>query len=159
MGDSGGLFDLAPDDVNNTFSVQLSVPYFNNFFQSRSNEVQAEIALRNQRETVRETRLQVEQEVRAQLIALRNQYETLVANRRSLEIAEEALELAREQYRLGTLSFTDLQTQVELQRAAQVEAITASYDFYNALLDLEAAVGGPVRPEGADPAGPLDGPR
>jgi len=158
-GDRGGLFDLAPDDLNNTFAVLLSVPYFSNFFQSRSNEVQAEVALRNQRETVRETRLQIEQEVRAQLIALRNQYETLVANRRSLEIAEEALELAREQYRLGTLSFTDLQIQVDSQRAAQVEAITAAYDFHDALLNLEAAVGGPVRPAGAGPASPLDEPR
>lgn len=158
-GEGSGLFDLAPDDLNNTFSVQLSVPYFSNFFQSRSNEVQAEVGLRNQRETVRETRLQVEQEVRAQLIALRNQYETLLANRRSLEIAEEALDLAREQYRLGTFSFTDLQTQVEQQRAAQVESITAAYAFHDALLNLETAVGGPVVAEGDGPASPLDEPR
>jgi outer membrane protein TolC len=158
-GDTGALFDVSHEatDLYNNFSIGLSLPYFSNYFSNRQSEVQAEVAVRNQQETVRETRLQVEQQVRAQLIALRNQYETLAANRRTLEIAEEALRLAREQYRLGTVSFSELQDQVDAARDARRESITASYGFHDTLLDLEAAVGGPVTADTPVTDGAADG--
>lgn len=162
--ENGGLFDLThdPNDLYNSFSVRFSLPYLNNYFQNRQQEVQAEVALRNQRESMKETRLRVEREVRAQLIELRNQYAALQGSQRRLDIAEEALRLRREEYRLGTADFDQLQDQVDTERTARRDLITARYTFVNALLDLEDAVGAPVRgePPVTDGSGaPADGGR
>lgn len=141
------LFELGydPDRVQSSFSVQVGLPFFNNYFQNKSQEAQARVALDNQRESLKETRLQTEQEVRSQLITLRNQRETLRLAERSLEIAEEALRLAREEYRIGTRTFEQLQDAVEQETTARRQVITSRYGFVDALIALESAVGGPVR--------------
>lgn len=146
---SGALFDVShePNELNNNFGISLSLPYLNNYFQNRSGEVQAEVALRNQRESVKETELQVEQQVRSQLIELRNQYESLRAAERRHEIAGEALELARQEYRLGTRTFQELDDQVTQERDARRDLVTARYGFVDALLNLEEALGATVRGE------------
>ena len=51
--------------------------------------------------------------MRSQLIALRNQGETLRLAQRSLAIAEEAVRLAREEVRIGTRTFEQLQDAVQ----------------------------------------------
>lgn len=142
------LFDLGydPDRVQSSFSIQVGVPFFNNYFQNRSREAQARVALDNEQESLKETRLQTEQEVRSQLIDLRNQRETLRLAERSLDIAEEALRLAREEYRIGTRTFEQLQDAVEQETTARRQVITSRYGFVDALIALESAVGGPVRP-------------
>jgi outer membrane protein len=142
------LFDLGydPDRVQSSFSIQVGLPFFNNYFQNRASEAQARVQLQNQRESLKETRLQTEQEVRSQLIALRNQGETLRLAERSLAIATEALRLAREEYRIGTRTFDQLQDAIEQEAASRRQVITSRYGFVDALVALEAAVGGPVRP-------------
>ena len=79
------------------------------------------------------------------MLALQNQWETIQIAERALAIAGEALELAREEYRLGTRSFDQLQRSVADEAQARRQQIEARYGFVDALLDLEAAVGGPVR--------------
>lgn len=142
------LFNLGydPDRVQSSFRIQLGLPFFNNYFQNKTQEAQARVALDNQQESLKETRLQTEQEVRSQLIALRNQRETLRLAERSLEIAAEALRLAREEYRIGSRTFEQLQDAVEQETTARRQVITSRYGFVDALIALEAAVGGPVRP-------------
>lgn len=142
------LFDLGydPDRVQSSFSVQVGLPFFNNYFQNKSQEAQARVALDNQQESLKETRLQTEQEVRSQLITLRNQRETLRLAERSFDIAEEALRLAREEYRIGSRTFEQLQDAVEQETTARRQVITSRYGFVDALIALESAVGGPVRP-------------
>ncbi|HZD04206.1 MAG TPA: TolC family protein [Longimicrobiales bacterium] len=144
-----GLFDLSNEskDLSSRFSISVALPYLNDYFQNRQREVQAEVTLRNQRESMKETRLRVEQQVRAQLIELRNQHEVLQGSQRRLDIAEEALRLRREEYRLGTANFDQLQDQVDAERTARRDLINARYNFVNALLDLEDAAGVPVRGE------------
>lgn len=135
-----------PDRVQSSFRVSIGLPFFTNYFQNRSAEAQARVALDNQRESLDETRLQVEQEVRSQLINLRNQGETLRLAARSLAIAEDAVRLAREEYRIGTRTFEQLQDAVEQEAAGRRQVIQARYGFVDALIALESAVGGDVRP-------------
>ena len=132
--------------MQSSFSVQVGLPFFNNFFQNQAGEAQARVQLQNQRETLKEARLQTEQEVRSQLIALRNQGETLRLAERSLVIAEEALRLEREEYRIGTRTFEQLQDAIEQEATSRRQVITSRYGFIDALVALEAAVGGSVRP-------------
>lgn len=141
------LFDVTVDEgLESNFSVGLSFPMFNNYFQNRQAQERAAVELENQRESLRETRLQAEQDVRSALLALQNQYETLRLAERSADIAEETLRLAREEYRLGTRTFEQLRQSIDDEASIRRQVITARHGFVDALLDLEDAVGGPVRP-------------
>lgn len=142
------LFDPAFDeDLESNFGVQLSFPIVNDFFATRQRTEQAAVDLRNQRELDREARLEVEKTVRGAVLQLGNQYESLRIVERSAEIAQEALRLARERYRLGTGTFEELRTSALEDANTRRQVITARHAFVEALLMLEQAVGGPVRPE------------
>ncbi len=145
--ESDAFFSFGLEDrVQSSFSASLSIPFLNDYFGSTAAEAQAKVTLDNQQETLDETRLQTEQEVRSQLINLRDQGETLRLATRSVEIAEDALRLAREEYRLGTRTFEQLQDAVEQEATGRRQVIQARYGFVDALIALETAVGGPVRP-------------
>ncbi len=173
-GEGGALFDPAFDqDLESQFFLQLSMPILGGFFGAREASQQAMIELRNEREADREARLETERAVRGAVLALDNQWASLRFAERSREIAEEALRLAREEYRLGTLGFEELRASFDAEAETRRQVITSRHAFVEALLRLEEAVGGPVRPApasggGAEPdgdpalgggAGPAPGPR
>jgi len=142
------LFDATPDeDLDQNFGITLSFPFFNDYFGNRQAIEQAEVQHENAQESVRQTRLQTEQEVRSAILNLQNQYESLRLAERSLEIARESLELAREEYRMGTRAFQDLQASIDNEASARRSVITARYGFVDALLTLEDAVGTEVSGE------------
>ncbi|HSG47759.1 MAG TPA: TolC family protein, partial [Longimicrobiales bacterium] len=142
------FLDLAPDEseMQSSFSVFVSLPAFNSFFQDRAEQARAQVELDNQQETLRERRLEVERQVRTELINLDNQYRALGLATRSLEIAGEAVRLAREEYRLGTRTFEQLQETVTQEADARRQVIQARFGFMDALLALEEAVGERVGP-------------
>lgn len=142
------FLDLSPesDQLQSSFGLTLSIPALNNYFQTSAGVTRAQVELDQQQEALREERLQVEETVRTQLIALDNQYRTLALATRSLEIAGEALRLAREEYRIGTRTFEQLQETVTGEADARRQVIQARYGFVEALLTLEEAVGAPLAP-------------
>ena len=77
-------------------------------------------------------------------MTLRNEYENRELILRSLDITQEALRLAREEYRLGARTFEQLRESVNAEAAAQRDAVAADYDFTDALLTLEEAVGSTI---------------
>jgi len=151
----GALFDVSFDeDLDRNFFLQLSIPVFNGFFENRRAAQQAAVTYENERESDREARLAVEETVRGARLELDNQWETLRLAERSREIAEAALRLAREEYRLGARSFEDLRASFDQEAETRRQVITARYAFVDALLDLEQAVGERVRPAGPPAAAP-----
>lgn len=149
------LFDVTPDnDLQSSFYVGLSFPFFNDYFGNRLRIAEARVQLENQEETLREARLTLRERVGSALVSLRNEYETLRLAERSLEVAGEALELAREEYRLGARNFRDLQTSVEQEAEARRQTVEARHAFAAALVELEDAVGAPVGPGDAPAGGP-----
>jgi outer membrane protein TolC len=146
--ETDALFDVSyePDQVQSSFQVQLSVPFLNNYFQNRYNEVQAGVQLDNQRQVLRQQELDSERSVREALINLRNLHESYGLAVRSQDIAARATELAREEYRLGARTFQELQQAVEQEGTARRQVIQARFSFLDAVLALESAVGGPVGP-------------
>ncbi|MGD8321205.1 MAG: TolC family protein, partial [Gemmatimonadota bacterium] len=58
----------------------------------------------------------------------------------------EALRLAREEYRIGTRTFEDLQQAITSEADTRRQVIEARYSFVDALLNLEEAVGTEVTP-------------
>ena len=142
------LFDFSFDeDLDYSFYVGLSFPFLDNFFGDQVNDESASVSYVNQAEAERETRLEIERTVRSALLALENQWQTLTLEEEAHRIAVEALELAREEYRLGARSFTDLRAGIEAEATARRSVITAGFSFHEALISLEEAVAGPIRAE------------
>jgi outer membrane protein TolC len=157
---TNALFDVSYDEPwDQQFSVVLSFPMFNNFFQNRADQVEAAIERDNQREAERAKRLDIQETVRGSLLELSNQWESLQLAQRSADIAGEALRLAREEYRIGTRTFEDLRQAIDQEADTRRQVIEARYSFVDALLDLEAAVGTEVSPPpGVPPGGGSGGP-
>ncbi len=89
---------------------------------------------------------------------LQGRWETLAIARRALDIAQQALAMAREEYKLGTRTFEQLQQDIAQEATARRDVVNARYGFVGALVTLEEAVGGEVAPAdggggGASPSG------
>jgi len=123
--------------------LSLSLPVFTGFTTER-NIAEAQVQLANAEEQVRQTRLEIERDVRSRLIDLRGAWESHSLAQRSSEIAEERLRLVREEYRLTTVSFSELQSAIEEVIIEQRTAINAMYDFVAAHVALEQVVGRPL---------------
>jgi len=146
-----GLFDMSFDQpLDSRFYLQLSFPMFNDYFRNRQRQVEAGVELENRREQERELRLQVEEKVRSALLELDNQWESLRLARRSADIAREALQLAQEEYRLGTRTFEALRRSIDDEADTRRQVIRGRHSFVDALLSLEEAVGAPIA---EDPSG------
>lgn len=138
--------ELNPRDYGFNFGVSFSFPIFNGF--QRSDQIaQADATARRAEETLRETKLQVEQQVRAAFVDLGNAYESLMIQRRSTDLTRRRLDMAREQYRLGAASMPFISLQQIIQSAANEERalVNAEYNFAVALVTLEERVGEPVQ--------------
>ncbi len=136
--------------ADKNFQVTLSFPMLNDFFGERKSQVQASVDLDNAREDARQQRLTTEQTVRSRLLDLRSRWEGLQVDESSAKIAAKALDLARQQYRMGSIDFQTLRTSVNDDASARRALITARQAFVDALLDLETAVGETVGPDATD---------
>lgn len=139
------LFDFSGGEpLDQRFYVGLQVPMFNDYFQNQQSIHRSSVELTNTREGERETLLRVEEAVRGASLELESQWVGLRLAERSAEIAEEALRLAQEEYRIGTRTFGELRQSTEAEADARRQVIQARYGFVDALLALEEAVGAPV---------------
>jgi len=124
-----------------TASLSVSLPVFTGFSAERDIAV-AQVELANAEEKVRQTRLEIERDVRPRLIDLRGAWDSYRLPERASEITQARLRLAREGYRLTTVTFSDLQIAIQGAADERRAAITARYDFVAARIELEKVVGG-----------------
>lgn len=135
------LFDVFPDQGRyGSMRLSLSVPVFTGF-QNSARIAEAQVARDNALETLRKTRLQVEEEVRSRFISLETGWAGYQIALRSQEIAEERLRLAREQFRLGSRTFSELQRDIDDAANAEREVINQLFGFAEARANLEETVG------------------
>ena len=140
------LFDVSfNEDLDQRFSIGLSIPMFNSYFQNRQSMREAAVSLENQTEAERGARLALDQSVRGALLTLQYEWDNLRISERAAAIAAEALTLAREQYRLGGSTFQDLRQSIEAEADARRQIIQARHASADALLDLESSVGTRLR--------------
>ncbi len=139
------LFDPSTaSEPEGNFVLQFSIPVLGGLAAQTVEQQQASVELRNQRETDRQARLELEEQIRGGLLDLENEWASYRLAERSNAIAQEAPRLAREEYRLGTRSFEELRPAFEQEADTRRQLITARYAFHDALLALEQAVGGPL---------------
>jgi outer membrane protein len=132
-----------PFDRDFTFGLSISLPVFDQF-RTSAQVAQADAGRTRAQETLRATRLAVEREVRSALIDLENAFRASELSERAARLSRDRLEMAREQYRLGAISFTELQQVVDRTAQAERDALRARFEFANALATLRERVGAPV---------------
>ena len=140
-----GLFKFNPKDRSFHFGVTMSFAVFNRF-QTNQTIAQADANKDAAEEDLRAMRLQVEREVRSNIIEVQNSYRGVQLAERSAQLARQRLAMAREQYQLGSMDYTELQQVVTSSASAEREALSARGRWAAALVALEEVVGQPVRP-------------
>jgi outer membrane protein TolC len=139
---SGAFLDPNPDAPwDRNFSVALRFPDLGRYFQRQTQQYRAELGIREQQEGLRETRNELEREVRGLVHELRASARLLANQERRADLAAEQVALAREQYRLGRLSYLELLGAQEQAAEAGRQAIAARYSLERDRVALEWAVG------------------
>ncbi len=134
---------FAKDSRYASARLSFSLPVFTGFAAERG-IAEARVRLANAEERMRQTRMEVERDVRSRLIDLHGAWEIYRLAERSSEIAEERLRLAREEYRLAARDFSELQSAIEEAAVERRAAINARFEFVAARIALEQVVGGPL---------------
>jgi outer membrane protein len=125
-------------------SVSISLPIFTQF--SRPLQVsQAAAQADNAREQVRARSLQVRTDVSNAYYTLQTAYQTIGIRQTNRSAAQEQLRLATEQYRVGSGTFLNLLDAQATEQQAEFDYIRAVYDYHRAIVQLETAVGRPLR--------------
>lgn len=147
--DQTALFELlelnfSPDDFRASVGLAVDVPLFTRFQTSRD-IAEADVQLRNAGEAMRQTELEVEEQIRARFVDLETAWATVQERSRRLEIARERLRIVRQEYQLATKSIEDLRTAVREEASAQRDVVDQRYEFATALVGLYEAAGAVAR--------------
>ncbi len=133
-------FERSPPSIGFT----VSIPIFQGLSRQRNLE-----AARLQRddlvEQVREQELAVQADLAIGLANARTLYQSALLEERNRELADQQLRLARERYQLGAITFVELVDAQTLLAQAEADRITAAYAYHDAVTNLEALVGAPLR--------------
>jgi outer membrane protein len=127
-----------------TLNASFSLPVFNGF--AREQQVQeAAAAASDARWNARRVALQLTADVTAAWLTLNAAFQSVSLQRQNTEAAREALQLAQERYRVGTISIVDLTTALGDYQRAETDRLAAEFTFHRAFAALEGAVGHPLR--------------
>ncbi len=132
--------------TNQPFQAQLtvSIPIFANF--SRPLQVSQAKAQRDDlTESVRARGLEVRTQVSQAHLTLGTAFRAIGIQDTSRAAAREQLQLATERYRVGSGTFFELLDAQLAQINGEYEYVNAVYLYHKAVVDLEAAVGRPLR--------------
>lgn len=127
-----------------SFSVQVSVPIFTGF--SRQSQVaEASAAADDAEHDRRAEELRLRTAVTSAADNLESAFRVLEAEERNLALAEEQLLLQQRRYSLGAAALLELLDAQTTMTTADQAYLNALYDFHYSLIQLEAAVGRPLR--------------
>jgi len=127
-------------------SLRVSIPVFTGFTRQRQ-VAQAQAQADDTEQLRRSERLRLRADVSAAYLQLRTAYQAVQIEGTNRQVAADQLQQARERYRVGLDSFVQLTEAETLKTQADQAYLAAMYTFHEALADLEAAVGQPLRPE------------
>jgi outer membrane protein len=134
---------LDPPNSSASFGINVSLPLFSRF--STSVQVAAaEAAADDAEEELRAERLGLATGVRSAHIDLVNAHRSLELAEQSAALSRERLELAQEKFRLGAISFTELQNVIDRTAQAARGALDARFAFVAARIGLEEQLGAPL---------------
>jgi outer membrane protein TolC len=121
-------------------SLGLSWPIFNRFQREQRIDNQAS-SLAVAEATSKDTRRQIRASLTTQAAALEAARVRIGITRTSVEAATEDLRVVNERYRVGAATIVDILTSQEALAQAEVDAITARFDYLKARAEIEALIG------------------
>ena len=125
-------------------SLSVSIPVFQGLGRQREVE-SARAALQDTRFRIREQELALRADIESRLAVVRTAYETALIEERNQTLADEQLRLARERYRLNLLDFIGLVEAETVKAQADRQRLFSIFTYHDAIADLEAVVGTPLR--------------
>ncbi len=143
LGPEGDFFNFDLDNRARSFVVSVSWNLFDGFGRERAVAEAAASKRRAEAELLRQ-RLDLRTAVRNASEEIGRRAERLGIQERKLDLAAQRLELAREQYRLGTITYFDLQNAIRDLTDAELAVIQERYEYLKAWARLEERVGEPA---------------
>ncbi len=140
-----GVFDFG-NYTRQPFSASIGVsfPIFTQFsrpLQTSQAAAQADDA----RELVRARDLQVRTDVSQAHYGVQTAFRTIAIQETNRSAAQEGLRLATEQYRVGSGTFLNVLDAQAVAQQAETDYVAAVYSYHRAIVQLETAVGRPLR--------------
>ena len=134
------LFTFSPANTSRSFSISASWALFNGF-QRKQQNAQASSQLIQARADLKAEDLRVEREVHDLVDQLQRRSRRLEVLDRNADLAAERLDLAREQYRLGSISYFNLQQAIESLDQSQQDVLNERYELLKDWAELERRAG------------------
>jgi outer membrane protein len=134
------LLTFSPANTSRGVSVSASWTLFSGF-QRKQRNAEASQQLVAAQASVTAEELRVEREVRNLVDQLRRRSHRLEVLERNAELSGERLDLAREQYRLGSIAYFNLQQAIESLDQAQQGVLDERYELLKDWAELEQRVG------------------
>jgi len=127
-----------------TVSFSLSVPIFTGMSRQRNREA-TRLERDDQVQRVREQELALNADLAIGLENVRTAYESALLEERNRLLAEQQLDLARERYQLGAITFVELVDAQTLLARADADRTIAAFAYHDSVTNLEALVGASLR--------------
>jgi outer membrane protein TolC len=141
LGRDESLIDFTPANTSQGFVISASWDLFTGFSRKRQTAL-ADQLKRQARSDLIAGQLQLEKDIRDLVKELRRRSQRLVIQDRSVRLAGERLELAREQYRLGSIPYFNLQQAIDQLTLSEQSLFQERYDYLIGWANLEERVGG-----------------
>ncbi len=135
-------FDFVRSPPSVTLSISVPI------FQGLSRQLRVESAdadFRDSQFRLREQELALEADLSVNLALVETAFRSAEIERRNQQYADEQLRLATERYQLGGLQFLDLVEAETVKAQADRDLLNAVYAYHDAITNLEAVVGRPLR--------------
>jgi len=141
LGPNGSFFTFDPSNHSNSFFVAASWNLFNGF--TRHQEAAQAAVAQNQALASRSKKShEIERDVRNLVAEVRRRQHRLEIQREVADLSRQRVELARQQFRLGSLSFIELQNVIDQATSDEQAVAQELHDARVAWARLEALVGG-----------------
>ena len=127
-----------------TVSLQLSVPIFSGLSRQRNLEA-ARVQRADLVEQVREQEIALEADIAIGVANVRTAYQSALLEEQNRALAEQQLDLARDRYQLGEITFVDLVAAQTVLAQAEADRLAAVYAYHDLVTSLEALIGAPLR--------------
>lgn len=127
-----------------TLSLNLSIPIFTGLSRERNMQA-AKLQRDDLVQQVREQELALQADLAIGLETARTLYESALLEDRNRLLAEQQLNLARERYQLGAITFVELVDAQTVFVNADADRTRAVFAYHDAITTLEALVGATLR--------------
>jgi multidrug efflux system outer membrane protein len=140
LGANGNFFTFNPSNHSNSFFLMARWSLFNGFTRHQQ-AAQAAVAQNQALASHARKSHEIERDVRNLVAEVKRRQRRMELERQVADLSRQRVELAREQFRLGTLNFIELQSVIDQATSSEQAVAQELHDSRVAWAKLEALVG------------------